>query len=466
MAKTSIPSDSPIASSAPYAVHSRSHGTEGYDVATPIQTAPLNGPDINIWARYKPVVPITDHPGDLTDAERRAVNYGLALYYDGTNYTPSIPAGGGSTLDPALSFTKYTAITEIPKCLWKYDRRPGASDWKRLTDWVGYEVNAAPPISPVGDFILYNSDNTLTIRGGVTGIHTQQNIELADFPYLSDLFFAIIIYRERLSSGDVEVCGYATAPYAIGSGQVGAFDITINRSELQFANASSYSSPRYILCAATSAKTSLSATEQSVAFCPLPTNVPLTGTITLSSASTFIGKAYAINSRDNKVGLDVNRFLPKNNGNEHFGISDGLWVFCEFTSSNATAQNIPLSALTVRVSKTLSSDGSFANPITIQPAGVYTQTAKGSAYTLVNNTLTIPASGTLYAILDLSNMTTLGPSGVPTDPSSRFGTFVGSIGRIGSSISSFTGAIALHINIHTANGVITTDDDFDALPAI
>lgn len=459
---TEIPASGPILTSDIYSLLGRKRAGEGYDTATPIQKgADGNGDSVNIWCRCKPMVPINDHPWPLTEAERSAVNYGIALYYNGVKYMTD----NGSTVTSTLSFNQSQAITEIPKCEWRYDRRPGEGDWKRLTDWAGYTHIAAPPVSPPGDIVMDITDSSVTIGSGTLGFIPANNLRLTDFAYLADCYFCIIIYRERLSTKAKEVCGYATASATIGTVDsvgdptTGSTDITLTRENLTFANASLYGTPQYVLCAATKPKPSFSSAATDAVFLPLPCDRPLVGSISLNRASPFTGRVYAVGSANSAVGMDSARFLPMQGTNEYFGAGNGMWLFCELTG-RGTPATVQAANLTFLVRQTLASPHMFADPVSVPPAAIYTQQYKGGAYTQ-RTSITVPASGTVYAILDLGQMWRMDNTGAAVWDVAEYGTFFANLAIRSSSNSDFAGAMSINLNIHPGTGILIaqTGDD-------
>ncbi|MCM1518973.1 MAG: hypothetical protein NC117_10055 [Pseudoflavonifractor sp.] len=436
---TSIPLDEPIATSDPYNVLGRKRAGEGYDVATPIRYAgDGNGDAINIWAKYKPMVPLTDHPQPLTDAERAAVNYGLSLYVDGVKYVTH--TGYNSVNTPVM----------IPKCEWRYDGRPGAGDCYRLSDWRGYVHVSAPPISPVGDFVLYTSDN-LTVRANVTGIQATNNLTIADFPYVKDLYFCVLVYRKHKTTGAINVLGWLTPSTTIGNGGT---TVTIQRSNLVATDASQYGTLEYVLCGATAAQATNFKGNTNCSFLALPCESPLTGTITLTDASTFRLTPYGIcPASDMSTVYDINRFRPVSNGtNTYFGLGAGVWVLCE-CQGGTTSSHITSATLQMQVRQTLATSGWMLNPVNISPAGIYTLMSQYGTPTKVTD-FYIPANGTLYIALDISNMVTMAADGSTSSILAPYGAFFANLGYLaGTTLSDFNGLATLNINIHPATGL-------------
>lgn len=111
-------------------------GVASHDVATL-----CTHDKIKTWSKFKPVK--VDTPATITDAQRKAVNYGIVnipYFTLGANMASFMRGAGAVPTNGAK--TEYFV----------YDR-PGANDWKRLDDFVkdstsGYWHEAEAPIFP------------------------------------------------------------------------------------------------------------------------------------------------------------------------------------------------------------------------------------------------------------------------------------------------------------------------------
>ena len=113
-----------------------------FGVASDVMTV-CQASAINKWAKYKPIALTsmgkTDTPASLTEAQRKAADYGLVV----TTATSS-----GKTGLP----TAFKAVTGS-NAAWAYKARTAGTDYARLDDFVGYD-NATSPIcetSTLGD---------------------------------------------------------------------------------------------------------------------------------------------------------------------------------------------------------------------------------------------------------------------------------------------------------------------------
>lgn len=451
---TAIPEKGPIYSADPYSLLGRKRGGEGYDVGTPIQkSGDGNGDSINMWSRKKPMVPKVDHPWPLTEAERAAVNYGINLYYGDTQLT--YPSDSGPGLKGVPSITKVVAPVELPKYLWKYDRRPGAGNWKRSTDWAGYCAHAAPPVSPAGDPILYNSDMKLVINGAATSIMAEDNLRLIDFQYLADYYFCVLVYNPTTMAP----IGYATASTSIGEG---GYEVAILRSQLIVPSIKKFG---YILCATQDCKPDFSAQDGVGNFLPLPCEKALVGTITINTGSEFNILAYAVGERNSVSGYLISDFLPSIGDNKYWGIQSGVWLFSELWSTSGNSVNLPISNVMCRVTQNLGTTAPVSRKI--PPAAMYLQNYKGGSFTSVK-TVSIPANGDrVYVIFDISTIVSTDEDGIASLPIKTHGSLMATIGRVVSADSDFAGAGVINFNIWdgpgitTATGGLRPDEPYD-----
>lgn len=129
---------------------------------------------INQWAKYKPYR--INQPSDITDTQRKAINFGLimpTIYNTKAGLIAGLRNDGGS---------------------WGYDR-PTALDWQRITDFVGYNHDAIPPFGTI------KSQNLMLSDGPVipAELHNSgpDEIKLSEFEKpgeeLSQWYFGVIL---------------------------------------------------------------------------------------------------------------------------------------------------------------------------------------------------------------------------------------------------------------------------------
>ena len=129
---------------------------------------------INRWAKYKPYR--INQPGDISDTQRKYVNFGLTMptiYNSKAELIAGLRNNGGS---------------------WGYDR-PTDTDWHRITDFDGYNHNAIPPFGTIStQDILLSSGPVIPTESPTSGT---DKINLGDFEKggeeLSQWYFGIIL---------------------------------------------------------------------------------------------------------------------------------------------------------------------------------------------------------------------------------------------------------------------------------
>ena len=113
-------------------------GTNNADVG-----AVCTSPNINIWARKKPVR-LADVPGEITEAQRKSVNYGLRLDAFFQVELSQV------TIGPYLHFREAYPPQDPDQPVWvNYDKPRGKAtynEWYRLLDFDGYDTEAKLPL--------------------------------------------------------------------------------------------------------------------------------------------------------------------------------------------------------------------------------------------------------------------------------------------------------------------------------
>lgn len=129
---------------------------------------------INRWAKFKPYR--INQPGDITDTQRKYINFGLimpTIYNSKAELIAGLRSNGGS---------------------WGYDR-PTATDWHRITDFIGYNHDAIPPFGTIEPQDLMLSDGPVIPT--IMPVSGPDKINLGDFEKggeeLSQWYFGIII---------------------------------------------------------------------------------------------------------------------------------------------------------------------------------------------------------------------------------------------------------------------------------
>lgn len=146
---------------------------------------------INRWAKFKPYR--INQPGDITDTQRKYINFGLimpTIYNSKAELIAGLRSNGGS---------------------WGYDR-PADVDWQRLTDFDGYNHNSIPPFGTIkSQDILLSSGPVIPTVLPISGT---DKINLGDFEKggeeLSQWYFGIILddgLRQWIATSSITFAG-------------------------------------------------------------------------------------------------------------------------------------------------------------------------------------------------------------------------------------------------------------------
>jgi len=153
----------------------------------------------NLWAKYK-ACNDTTHVGVLTDAQRKAANWGVKnipiwsrlgymvnFWYDISTQAPNVPSCG------------------LQAEYWTLDR---PSRWYRILDFDGYEATAQAPISAPSAFISLTGGVTLYCDLGAMGSGT---LAYEDFSLgiTGNTYFGYVLRKHEASP---EVIYYITKP--------------------------------------------------------------------------------------------------------------------------------------------------------------------------------------------------------------------------------------------------------------
>lgn len=164
-------------------------GESSYDIGTLCMSS-----KINKYAKFKPV--IIDQPKDITDTQRENVNFGLSF---------------------AIYTTKAALVTALKNNYgneWTYIRVT-ATDWKRLTDFDGYDHNAVSPFGTInGGSYLKSNGPIITCTLPISGTGSLQlgdfNKNMQSSVPLSEWYFGIMLYNDKkmwLATGETKLSG-------------------------------------------------------------------------------------------------------------------------------------------------------------------------------------------------------------------------------------------------------------------
>lgn len=230
-------------------------------------------PRINIWSLRKPVVSSVMY--DLTDDDLAAANYGFAL----NSY------GSAELLLAALDAGTAWAY-QRPDGRWA-DGNPNAWQPCRLGDFRGYNHAAEPFIVCPGDISL-NPD-----RRSYTFFAAETVTTGLDWKVLGDIaqcYPCVCVFDT-----DGTLVGYKTANVAFGSNAVIEGDTTAKTVKITVSGTgadmtmSAGQRYRYMLCASTTRKTSMTAAGSAgTQFRPVPALPALTGALAYSSVIDYL----------------------------------------------------------------------------------------------------------------------------------------------------------------------------------
>lgn len=231
----------------------------------------------NMWARFKPEA--IGGPAPITHAQRVLNNFGLQV--TGTDYLTGaqIPRYAGPSMQ---------TVNNLKSVRWEY-KAPGASNYMRISDWLGYDTESAAPMVPPGDLSLAFGASSLQVRPRQVPIITT-NLDISDFGYATQadtpLYLCVLLWE----SGGTSVKIF-TAEHAIGSSEADRKTVVIPREAFP----ETLSSVNYILCLS-SVRNTVVGSIPTGTFWPLPCEEIPEGTITIESDSPLRFEAECISA--------------------------------------------------------------------------------------------------------------------------------------------------------------------------
>lgn len=340
----------------------------------------------NMWARYKPEA--IGGPAPLTEAQRKANNYGLVPSDNMRGYKPSMDATNGI---PALS-----------EVTWRYVAPYGPTHYMRITDWAGYEVQASGPVAAFGDVELEMDKSSVTILMSRPKISTVNSLTMADFGYCKDMYFCIAIWTVNKSTGQKIFYNYRTANSKISDTlATDNTSVTFTRSELSgFVNVEIH----YTACFSTVKSTDFSGGIITTTLYPLVTNTPPTGEIIISTSAPFkfVLEGVANLVTDGYWADSLERYTLSTvtpNGQQQItalgvGGNSGTMVFFGYFEAS-TGTSIPYPAAPIECTMTPTITGTSAR----QKPFIYRKNSD-SSYTKLTTSLTLTANQKVYVALE------------------------------------------------------------------
>lgn len=211
--------------------------------------------EINMWSKNKPM----RHSAlwEMTEAQKRYIDYGLVL-----------PMAGLDTSPLPDSFRN---------AVWTYNAPTGgAGSPYRTADWIGYRDDAPPPVAPFGDVKLGVDDKSVTFT--IQRVSGRGGIDLSDFHMFDNCYLCIVIYT---ANGGFE---YKTSAYPLNDTlSPGAEGVELTYEDVQYFKGEL----TYMLCAFSEKKTDMSAAHIAGNFLVLPSAEPLTGKVEVNSLGNW-----------------------------------------------------------------------------------------------------------------------------------------------------------------------------------
>lgn len=294
----------------------------------------------NKWARCKPVrSPLVR---ELTDDDRTAVYYGFD-HIDGV-------------LDP----------TQLSPDQWQclYPRANNSDEKKRLSDFVGYNHNATPPMTPDGDVIFsaFSSEHTFNTFSSTTPASVD-SIRHGDISFLRDLYPCVVI-----TGGKITGYRWKTSARKLSEGNA-----TVKLSKGEVSSWEQAGKPlMYLQCFASSRRESFSEFEViGTKFYPMMSDDPIKGNIEIDSSPLLVNIVGVLGNTDIKTGANLTFYNAGeytgvlSTGKNHYlaagtsGASRGtVALLADITNRSASPATINRAALTGSMTPTLVGDSS------------------------------------------------------------------------------------------------------------
>lgn len=216
--------------------------------------------NINKWAKFKPVR--YNSVKALTEAQRASVNYGLAA--------------------PSTRTTPAATLSDT----WGYNRPRGGSlnEWYRVLDFEGYNHNALPPCSSIGDIDIYLAQQTSFSFGGYIAHPAAggDTITWSELPASIGGYYLCVVF-----STGANLTGTLIAKTSVQTLSSSGIVLDLDQSELEALRAGGYQ--YYYLCGRSAALSTLTIpTSSSANYLALPTatspSVDVYGAFTIHAA--------------------------------------------------------------------------------------------------------------------------------------------------------------------------------------
>ena len=314
-----------------------------------------NSANINRNARDKPIRHA--NVGEVSEAERKAANYGFQFNF----------ANNAADLVQGVTYLK-----------------PDGDWWKRMNDFIGYEHNAQPPMSGIGDFSL----SAVTAKKDIYFRNQKpawiNDLTLGEFPALANYYPCVVLF-ETLSNG-LKSRRVKTGERTFAEGGDPVVELT--RQEVG-------ATPRtieYMLCGFSAKKTSFDDIDVVGQYVSLPSDDALTGTVTIRSGIS-VDFEFVYITRRIEAGKNIFELVKTYNGplnidgtkNARFGVgtTGDIALVARITNNEEVAFTATRLSLAVSAYPTLITT---AEPSRYSPSEMYEMEMSGNLGTATATT--------------------------------------------------------------------------------
>lgn len=294
---------------------------------------------LNKWARNKPVR--SSLCRELTEDERKGINYGFTC--------------GDPLLDP----------TQLTPGMWQclYPRPGNTDEVKRLSDFVGYNHNATPPMVPPGDVMFSAFSSTHTFSTTSTSPVSSDSISHDDISFLQKLYPCVVITGGNITGYNWKTSGKMFSEH----------NATVELSRAEVSNWVALGKPlMYLQCFATSKRESFSEFEViGTKFYPMMSDEPVAGNIEINSSPLLVKTLGVLGNTNINTGTNLTFYNAGeytgllSTGKNHYlaagtsGASRGtVALLVDITNRSASPATINQAALTAGMTPTLVGDSS------------------------------------------------------------------------------------------------------------
>lgn len=358
-----------------------------------------------MWAKYKPEA-YGDSPAPLTEAQRKANNYGIR---------PSILTAFDGVVDTAVNAKALSEVTFTYVA-------PGANNWMRTSDWIGYEHKATAPHGKPDDVDVPFGTTEVELGLSKRILHFDGALTLEDFSWATfsgnPVYFTVLVFWEKSDGSAWSIAGRMSSEQAISatSETTVAYSVKIPVSQLTgLVTPTGYNKQlKFFCCLCDHQYTSFSEGASSGHLYPLLSEEPPVANLTLQKTAavslnvTHVGPKNIYETTNTRV-RPISEFqLPTVTSAHCWGVqTTGMWLHGQLTNHTGTAVTLQRLNILFKYFETLA---------TTVPAQKSTPCSaiwrkSGSTWESVSS-VTVPANGTLDVIFGVSTIPYLDDSGI------------------------------------------------------